>query len=177
MINIIPSNQRYHANIGWLDTHWHFSFSDYYDPDNMNWSALRVFNDDVVQPQTGFDLHPHRDMEIVTYVIDGELTHQDSSGNKGVIRPGEVQVMSAGRGIMHSEKNGSTDRPVHLLQLWLMPRHKGNTPRWEQKQFAPATVSANCCRWSVPRMATAMAHSRSTRTRRSTFRHCRPVRV
>ena len=137
MINVIKSNERYHADHGWLDTHWHFSFSDYYDPENMNWSALRVFNDDIVQPHTGFDLHPHRDMEIVTYVIDGELAHEDSTGNKGVVHPGEVQVMSAGRGIFHSEKNDS-DRPVHLLQLWIIPRHKSNTPRWEQKQFTAA---------------------------------------
>src|SRR6478672_12270388 len=125
MIQIIPSEQRYHADHGWLDTRWHFSFGDYYDPANVNWSALHVFNDDVVQAKTGFDMHPHRDMEIVTYVIDGELSHADSVGNSGVIHPGEVQVMSAGKGILHSEKNDSSN-PVHLLQLWIMPRHKGN---------------------------------------------------
>jgi len=134
MIKIIKSDDRYHADHGWLDTRWHFSFGDYYDPANVNWSALRVFNDDVVQAKTGFDMHPHRDMEIVTYVIDGELSHADSVGNRGVIHPGEVQVMSAGKGILHSEKNDSSN-PVHLLQLWIMPRHKGNKPRWEQKQF------------------------------------------
>jgi redox-sensitive bicupin YhaK (pirin superfamily) len=140
MFNIIKSDDRYHTDHGWLDTRWHFSFGDYYDPENMNWSALRVFNDDVVQARTGFDMHPHRDMEIVTFVIDGELNHQDSVGNKGVIRPGEVQVMSAGKGILHSEKNDSA-KPVHLLQLWLMPRHQGSAPRWEQKQFTPADRS------------------------------------
>jgi quercetin 2,3-dioxygenase len=134
MINIIKSKDRYHADHGWLQTNWHFSFSDYYDAENLNWSALRVFNDDVVQPHGGFDMHPHRDMEIVTYVIDGELSHADSVGNAGVIRPGEVQVMSAGKGILHSEKNDSS-APAHLLQLWIMPRHKGNTPRWAQRQF------------------------------------------
>src|SRR4051812_18076431 len=108
MINIIKSEDRYHADHGWLDTRWHFSFSDYYDPANMNWSKLRVFNDDVVQPGTGFGMHPHRDMEIVTYVLDGELQHEDSVGNKGVVHPGEVQVMSAGKGILHSEVNAST---------------------------------------------------------------------
>ena len=136
MIKVIKSDQRFHQDFGWLDTRWHFSFADYYDPQNMNWSALRVFNDDVVQPGTGFDMHPHRDMEIVTWIVDGELTHEDDTGNKGVIHPGEVQVMSAGRGITHSEKNDSA-APVHLLQLWLMPRHKNNEPRWEQKQFSP----------------------------------------
>jgi len=134
MINIIKSADRYHADHGWLDTRWHFSFADYYDPDNMSFSALRVFNDDIVQPRSGFDMHPHRDMEIVTYVIEGELSHADSVGNAGVIRPGEVQVMSAGTGILHSEKNDSS-APAHLLQLWLMPRRKGNTPRWAQRQF------------------------------------------
>src|ERR1043166_9662836 len=101
MISIIPSDERYHANHGWLDTRWHFSFGDYYDPDNMNWGPLRVFNDDVVQPSSGFPMHPHRDMEIITYVIDGQLDHKDSLGNHGAIRPGEVQVMSAGKGITH----------------------------------------------------------------------------
>jgi quercetin 2,3-dioxygenase len=134
MIKVIKSDERYHADHGWLDTRWHFSFSDYYDPANMNWSKLRVFNDDVVQPGTGFGMHPHRDMEIVTYVLDGELQHEDSVGNKGFVRPGEVQVMSAGKGILHSEVNASK-APVHLLQLWIEPRSKGNTPRWEQRQF------------------------------------------
>ena len=137
MISVIPSEKRYHADAGWLSTYWHFSFSDYYDPKNINWSALRVFNDDVIKGGGGFDLHPHRDMEIVTYVIDGELEHQDHLGNRGVVRPGEVQVMSAGRGIMHAEYNASPDKPVHLLQLWLLPRHKHNEPRWEQRQFSP----------------------------------------
>lgn len=134
MISIIKSEDRYHADHGWLDTRWHFSFADYHDPENMHWSALRVFNDDVVSPHAGFDLHPHRDMEIITYVIEGELTHQDSTGNKGVIRPGEVQVMSAGKGILHSERNES-DEKVHLLQLWVMPRQRGSRPRWAQRQF------------------------------------------
>jgi quercetin 2,3-dioxygenase len=137
MINIIRSSERHHGDHGWLSTYWHFSFSDYHDPDNMNWGALRVFNDDVIQPAGGFGAHPHRDMEIVTYVLEGALEHQDNLGNKGVIHPGEVQVMSAGKGIVHAEYNHSKERPVHLLQLWIMPRHRGNTPRWEQKQFAP----------------------------------------
>ena len=135
MINIIPSDQRYHADFGWLQTRWHFSFGDYFDPKNVNWSVLRVFNDDVIQGGGGFDLHPHKNMEIVTYVLDGALAHQDSVGNRGVIHPGEVQVMSAGKGIFHAEHNASKDKPLRLLQLWIEPRHARNTPRWEQKQF------------------------------------------
>ena len=135
MINIIPSEKRYHADFGWLATNWHFSFGDYFDPKNLNWSRLRVFNDDVVQGGGGFDLHPHKNMEIVTYVLEGALAHQDSVGNHGVIHPGEVQVMSAGKGIFHAEHNASKDQPLRLLQLWIEPKHTGNTPRWEQKQF------------------------------------------
>src|SRR5579863_1826733 len=124
MINVIKSEDRYHGNFGWLDT--------YYDPANLNWGALRVFNDDVIQPGQGFGMHPHRDMEIVTYVLEGELEHQDNQGNRGVVHPGEVQVMSAGKGIVHSEYNHSKAQPVHLMQLWILPRAKGQKPRWEQ---------------------------------------------
>ena len=141
MIQVIKSEDRYHADMGWLSTYWHFSFDTYYDPSNMNWGALRVFNDDVVQPGQGFGMHPHRDMEIVTYVLEGELEHRDNQGNTGVIHPGEVQVMSAGTGIVHSEYNHSKERPVHLLQLWIMPRTKGLKPRWEQRQFTQAERS------------------------------------
>jgi len=137
MIDIIPSAQRYHADAGWLSTYWHFSFSDYYDPKNMNWGDLRVFNDDVIQGGGGFGMHPHRDMEIVTYVVEGQLEHQDHLGNRGIVHPGEVQVMSAGKGIMHAEYNASKEKPAHLMQLWILPKHKGNKPRWEQKQFTP----------------------------------------
>jgi quercetin 2,3-dioxygenase len=137
MIDIIPSAQRHHADAGWLSTYWHFSFSDYYDPKNMNWGDLRVFNDDVIQGGGGFGMHPHRDMEIVTYVVDGQLEHQDHLGNRGIVHPGEVQVMSAGKGIMHAEYNASKEKPAHLMQLWILPKHKGNKPRWEQKQFTP----------------------------------------
>jgi hypothetical protein len=135
MIKSISSAQRYHADHGWLDTHWHFSFSDYHDPNNMNWSALRVFNDDTVQPAGGFDFHPHRDMEIVSYIINGELEHRDRLGNRHVNKAGEVQVMSAGMGIIHAERNSSTTDPMRLIQLWIIPRHKGIKPRWEQKPF------------------------------------------
>src|SRR5437764_12839089 len=122
MISTIKSDQRYHADHGWLATNWHFSFGDYYDPENMNFGALRVFNDDVVQPGRGFDMHPHRDMEIITYVLSGQLEHKDSAGHRGVVHPGEVQVMSAGKGILHSEYNPSDEQAVRLLQLWVMPR-------------------------------------------------------
>lgn len=137
MITVVKSDQRHHRDMGWLSTHWHFSFAEYHDPRNLNWGALRVFNDDVVQPGQGFGAHPHRDMEIVTYVLQGELEHRDSQGNLGVIHPGEVQVMSAGTGIVHSEYNHSKEHPVHFLQLWIIPRTKGLTPRWEQRRFPP----------------------------------------
>jgi len=136
MITIIRSEDRHTADFGWLRTHWHFSFGDYRDPANVQWSKLRVFNDDVVQGGGGFDLHPHRDMEIITYVLEGELAHQDSVGNAGVVHPGEVQVMSAGKGIFHAEHNASPDKPVRLLQIWIQPRTHGAPPRWAQRQFS-----------------------------------------
>ena len=138
MIKVIKSDERHHASFGWLDTRWHFSFDTYHDPQNLNWGALRVFNDDVVQPGQGFGMHGHRDMEIITYVLEGELEHHDSQGNRGVVHPGEVQVMSAGTGIMHSEFNHSREKPLHFLQLWVLPRTRGANPRWEQRQFTPA---------------------------------------
>lgn len=137
MIKVIKSEERHHRDMGWLSTHWHFSFDDYYDAANMNWGVLRVFNDDVVRPAQGFGSHPHRDMEIVTYILEGELEHRDNQGNTGVVRPGEVQVMSAGTGIVHSEYNHSEENPVHFIQLWIIPRTKGLTPRWAQRQFTP----------------------------------------
>lgn len=135
MIQLIRSDERHRFDTDWLTTYWHFSFSQYYDPRNMHWGALRVFNDDYIKPDSGFPMHPHDNMEIVTYVIGGELTHQDSLGNKGVIRPGEVQRMTAGTGIVHAEYNASPDTPVHLLQMWLFPNRRGLTPGWEQKRF------------------------------------------
>jgi len=135
MIQTIPSNERHHDQTDWLSTYWHFSFSDYFDPENVNWGPLRVFNDDVIQPGRGFGLHPHRDMEIITYVLDGQLQHQDHLGNRGIVHAGEVQVMSAGRGIMHAEMNPSADTPVHLLQIWILPRKKSTQPRWVQRVF------------------------------------------
>ncbi|QOV89926.1 pirin family protein [Humisphaera borealis] len=137
MITVIPSADRYSADHGWLQTHWHFSFADYYDPKNMNWSALRVFNDDIVKAGGGFDFHPHKDMEIVSYIVDGELEHRDRLGNRHTNKPGEVQVMSAGRGIVHAENNPSKS-DMRLIQLWILPRNKNNEPRWEQKPYTRA---------------------------------------
>ncbi len=135
MLHTIPSAQRHHADFGWLSTRWHFSFDRYYDPQNVSWGPLRVFNDDVVQPGQGFGTHGHRDMEIVSLVLDGALEHTDSIGTSQILKAGEVQVMSAGSGIRHSEYNASHSATVHFLQLWILPRNKGLTPRWEQREF------------------------------------------
>jgi len=120
---------------GWLQTRHSFSFADYHDPANVNWGALRVFNDDVVAPGKGFGSHPHRDMEILTYVLEGELEHKDSMGNVGVVRPGGVQYLSAGTGIAHSEYNHSAERPVHFVQMWVLPQAAGLAPRYGQVDY------------------------------------------
>lgn len=135
MINIRKAHDRGHANHGWLDT-WHtFSFASYQDPQHTHFRALRVMNEDFVAPGQGFGTHPHRDMEIVTYVLEGALEHKDSMGNGEVLRPGEFQRMSAGTGITHSEFNPSESEPVHLYQIWLFPEKKGIEPSYEQKAF------------------------------------------
>jgi hypothetical protein len=121
MIQTIRSEDRYHAETDWLSTKWHFSFDHYHDPQNMNFGPLRVFNDDTVAPAGGFPTHGHREMEIFTYVIAGALEHQDNMGNTGIIRPGEIQRMSAGTGVRHSEFNASHTDPVRLIQLWIQP--------------------------------------------------------
>jgi len=133
-------------DFGWLQTHHSFSFADYYDPENLNWGALRVFNDDTVQPGKGFGTHPHRDMEIVTYVLRGELEHKDSMGHQGVVPPGGVQYMSAGTGLTHSEFNHSAERDVHFVQMWVLPRSYGEKPSYGQHEFAEA---ARRGRWLV----------------------------
>ena len=135
MITIRHAGERGHFDHGWLDTHHTFSFADYHDERHMGFSDLRVINDDVVQAGQGFGTHPHRDMEIVTYVLEGELLHRDSMGNGSVIRPGEVQRMTAGTGVRHSEQNASREKPVHLLQIWILPGQRGLTPGYEQTAF------------------------------------------
>jgi quercetin 2,3-dioxygenase len=136
MITLRPSQERGHFDHGWLKTFHTFSFADYYDPKHVHFRGLRVINEDRVEPGMGFGTHPHRDMEIITYVLEGELAHKDSMGNGTPIRPGEVQRMSAGTGVLHSEYNHSDEDPVHLLQIWIMPEKRGVEPSYEQKVFS-----------------------------------------
>jgi len=137
MITLRPAAERGTTRLDWLDSRHVFSFGDYVDPRHRHFRALRVLNEDFVAPARGFETHGHRDMEILTWVLAGELQHEDSLGNGSAIRPGELQRMTAGTGVTHSERNPSPDRPLHLLQIWILPERKGLPPGYEQRAFAP----------------------------------------
>ncbi len=136
IFSIQRSSDRYCADHGWLKTCHSFSFADYFDPNNVHWGALRVLNDDHIAAGQGFPPHPHRDMEIVTYVLEGQLEHQDSMGNRGVVAPGGIQYMSAGTGVRHSEFNHSPTQPLHLVQMWVLPSSTGLAPLYGQREFS-----------------------------------------
>lgn len=135
MLQIVRSEDRHTMDAGWLKARWHFSFGSYYDPNNVQFGPLRVFNNDVIQPAKGFGQHPHDNMEILTYVIDGAVEHRDSTGGHGIIHPGEIQRMSAGKGVVHSEFNALSDKSTELVQIWIMPEKRNVQPSYEQKQF------------------------------------------
>ena len=153
MIHIRRSEERGHANHGWLDSHHTFSFAGYYDPRHMGFRSLRVINEDRVAPETGFGTHPHQDMEIISYVLSGELTHRDSMDNKQVLRAGDVQHMSAGSGVRHSEMNESRESPVHFLQIWIEPEARGLEPIFGERSFSDEEKKNRLRRIASPRGA------------------------
>jgi redox-sensitive bicupin YhaK (pirin superfamily) len=140
MIQVRASEERGHAEHGWLDSRFTFSFAEYFDPEHVQFRSLRVINEDHVAPGKGFGMHPHRDMEILTWMLDGSLEHRDSMGSGAVIRPGELQHMTAGTGVMHSEFNPSAKQAAHLLQIWIVPERNGLKPAYEQLEFADADL-------------------------------------
>jgi redox-sensitive bicupin YhaK (pirin superfamily) len=150
MLTLRKSKDRGMTRLDWLDSRHSFSFGDYRDVAHMGFGALRVINEDVVRGGGGFPPHPHRDMEIVTYVLSGALEHRDSLGNGSIIRPGQIQRMSAGKGIVHAEYNASRDRAVHLLQIWIMPSEAGLDPSYEQKDIDPSAISNKLARIAAP---------------------------
>jgi quercetin 2,3-dioxygenase len=145
-ILVRPSHERGHTRLSWLESAHTFSFNNYFDPQHLGFRELRVINDDWVKAGAGFGMHSHRDMEIITYVLEGALEHRDSTGHGSVIRPGDVQRMSAGTGISHSEYNHSQTAPVHFLQIWIVPERQGLTPGYEQRSFAPTVLHGQ---WSL----------------------------
>jgi len=164
------SEQRYFADHHWLQTYHSFSFADYFDPQNVQWGALRVFNDDRIAAAQGFPPHPHRDMEILTYVLSGELEHQDSMGNRGVVRAGGVQFMSAGTGVRHSEFNHSKTDELHLVQMWVLPGKFGTPPTYGQKDFIDADRAD---RWLVVASGEGSVRAPIALTQNATFRVAR----
>lgn len=150
MIQPRPGAERGHFNHGWLDTYHSFSFADYYDPEHTQFSVLRVINEDRVAPGAGFPMHGHRDMEIITYLLEGRLAHRDSLGNGSIIETGDVQRMTAGRGVRHSEFNPSQDQPTHLLQIWILPDRNGLDPGYEQKRIVPQDKHNRWCLIAAP---------------------------